>query len=594
MDVLIAVGTTAAYLYSLAALALPSRLPHNYYFDASSLILALILTGNYLEHLTRARAGSALRRLHELLPETAQVIRDGAERTIPVGEVVSGDLLRVRPGGRFAADGVVRAGQTSVDESLLTGESIPVSKGPGSRVLAASVNGAGTVEVVATTVGTDTFLAQVGRLLTESEMSRVPLKRTADRIAAIFVPTVLALGLATGILWFTVGGAGFTIALLVFVTVTVTACPCAFGIATPAAIVVGTGRAAEEGILFRGEDTIEQAGQVELVLTDKTGTLTRGRPPLTDLRVTGPLTESDVLFLAAAVEAGSEHPLARAVVEAARDRGVPVASARAVRADPGTGVEGNVDGHAVAVVRSSESPGGTPEWGSVRRELEAEGKSWAAVTRDGSVVGILGFVDEVAPGVPEAVRALGEDGVRVVMVTGDNDSVARAVAQKVGIAEVHSRMTPAGKLDLIRQFRAAGQHVAFVGDGVNDAPALAGANVGIAIGSGTDVTREASGVVLVRSDFAGVAMALRLARRTVRKVRGNLAWAVGYNAILLPVAMGALVPFFGFSIYDVLPVAGALAMGLSSTTVVANSLSLRWVALGKNGSSRPARAMPAH
>ncbi|MGI0128769.1 MAG: heavy metal translocating P-type ATPase [Thermoplasmata archaeon] len=594
MDLLIAVGTSAAYLYSVAALALPSHLPHDYYFDASSLILALILSGNYLEHLTRARAGSALRRLHDLLPETAQVVRPGGERTVAVGDVVVGDLVRVRPGGRFPADGLVRNGRTSVNEALLTGESTPVPKGPGSRVLAASINGEGLVEVSVSTVGADTFLAQVGRLLTESEMSRVPLKRTADRIASIFVPTVLALGLVAGILWFAVGGAGFTIALLVFVTVTVTACPCAFGIATPAAIVVGTGRAAEEGILFRGEDSIEQAGRIDLLLTDKTGTLTRGRPSLTDLRTVSGSREDDLLALAAAVEGGSEHPLARAVVEAARARGVPFAAAVDVRANPGAGVSGIIDGHEVEVVRASALSVRTDGSARIVRELESHGKTCAAVVRDGVTVGILGFFDEVAPGVGEAIRALGRDGIRVVMVTGDNEPTARLIAQKVGIAEVHAGATPNEKLALIRRFRAEGHRVAFVGDGVNDAPALAGADLGIAIGSGTDVAREASGVVLVRSDFAGVALALRVARRTVGKVRGNLAWALGYNAILLPVAMGALVPFFGFSVYDVLPVAGAVAMGLSSTTVVANSLSLRWVSLERTALPFPARAKAAH
>jgi P-type Cu+ transporter len=597
MDLLIAVGTSAAFLYSLAALAFPSRLPHEYYFDASALILALILTGNYLEHLTRARAGSALRRLHELLPETSLVVVGGVERTVPVGELVPGDLVRLRPGGRFPVDGVVRTGATSVDESLLTGESTPVAKRPGSRVLAGSINGEGAVEVEASTVGADTFLAQIGRLLTESEMSRVPLKRTADRIAAVFVPTVLTLGLVTGILWYAWGGSGLTVALLVFVTVAVTACPCAFGIATPAAIVVGTGRAAENGILYRGENTIEQAALVDLVLTDKTGTLTRGRPSLTDVHPTSTLSETELLSLAASVETGSEHPLARAVVEAARTRGAPVASARDVLANPGVGVRGTVDGHVVDVIRVGRATtlsGNIPDGPAIQRHLESEGKTCAAVVRDGTTIGFLGFTDEVTPGVAEAVKTLGQDGIRVVLVTGDNEVVARAVAQKVGIAEVHSGVTPAGKLELIQKYRAADRHVAFVGDGINDAPALAGANVGIAIGSGTAVAREASGVILVRSDFADVVLALRLARRTVRKVRGNLTWAIGYNAVLLPVAMGALVPLFGFSIYEVLPIAGAVAMGLSSTTVVVNSLSLRWSSLGGTSSHPPVRATVAH
>jgi Cu+-exporting ATPase len=583
MDVLIAVGTTAAYVYSLAAFLLPARLPHDYYFDASSLILTLILTGNFLEHFTRGRAGSALRRLHELIPATAGVLRDGHEVEVPVAEVGVGDRLRVRPGGRFPVDAVIRAGRTSVDESLLTGESIPVAKGPGDRVLAASINGEGAVEVEAVTIGSDTFVAEVGRLLTESEMARVPLKRTADRIAAAFVPTVLILALASGAFWFVLGGAGATVALLVFVTVTVIACPCAFGIATPAAIIVGTGRAAEEGILFRGEDVLQQAARVDLVLTDKTGTLTRGRPSLAEVRTLTGVTESEVLGLAAAVEIGSEHPLGRAVVDAARQRNLRLLPAEGIRADPGYGIRGTVEGHVVEVLRGPGTLGAIPvprEWAGALAEIEAEGRSSSVVTKNAAIVGILGFSDAVAPGVADAVKALHRDGVGVVMVTGDSDTVAQAVARQVGISEVHSRMSPAEKLDLIRRFRSAGRHVAYVGDGINDAPALAGADLGIAIGSGTDVARESGGVVLVRSDFRGVAFALRLARRTVRKVRDNLAWAIGYNLILLPVAMGALVPLLGVSVYDVLPIFAAIAMGLSSTIVVLNSVSLRWVTLG--------------
>jgi|HubBroStandDraft_1064217.scaffolds.fasta_scaffold16851_2 P-type Cu+ transporter len=582
MDVLIAVGTTTAYLYSLAALALPARLPHEYYFDASALIITLILTGNYLEHLTRARAGSALRRLHELLPETAQVLRDGVERSVPVAEVVPGDGLRIRPSARFPADGVVLAGHSSVDESLLTGESMPVPKGPGDRVLAATINGDGLLEVTAASVGSDTFLAQVGRLLTESEMSRVPLQRTADRIAAVFVPVVLLLAVISGVFWFLVGGAGITIALLVFVSVAITACPCAFGIATPAAIVVGTGRAAESGILFRGEDAIERAARIDTVLTDKTGTLTLGHPSLTDLRPSAGVTNDELLAWAAAVETGSDHPFARAVVEAARVRGVRVPAAVEVRALPGKGVRGTVESHAVEVVRAAgrDELGPTSSGPAPGREsFGSEGKSWSVVLRDGVSVGVLGFVDEVANGVSEALHSLAQDGISVVMVTGDNEAAARVVAQRVGITDVHSGMSPARKLELIERLRANGRRVAFVGDGVNDGPALAGADLGIAIGSGTDVAREAGQVVLVRSDFRGVALALRVARRTVRKVRGNLTWAVGYNAVLLPVAMGALVPLFGLAVYHVLPITGAIAMGLSSTAVVVNSLSLRWVTL---------------
>ena len=588
MDVLIAVGTTTAYLYSLAALLLPTRLPHALFFDASALIIALILTGNYLEHLTRDRASSALLRLPELLPSTATVVRGGLERTLPVGEIRVGDRVRVGPGDRIPVDGVVRAGTTTVDESLLTGESVPVSKRVGDRVLAATINGEGPVEVDAARVGDDTFLAEVGRLLTDAEMSRVPLKRAADRIARVFVPFVLALALGAALLWFGVGGAGFTVALLVFVTVAITACPCAFGLAAPAAILVGTGRAAESGVLFRGEDAIERAARVDIVLMDKTGTLTVGRPALTDVRALSGATPDEVLAYAAAVERRSEHPLGRAVQRYAGDRGIEVPAATDVQVMPGAGIRGRVGELTIEVVRGSAIAGsslGLRDAEGIVRDLERQGKSSSLVRREESVIGVLGFRDPVAPGTIPALRALAEEGLPVAMVTGDSVPVARAVGDELGVTEIHAGMTPADKLELIEKLQSAGRRVAYVGDGINDAPALSAAYLGIAIGTGPEVARESGRVLLVRPDLRGVPTAIRLAQRTVGRVRGNLAWAIAYNAVLLPVAAGALVPWFGLSVYDVLPVLGALAMGLSSTTVVLNSLSLRWADLGAWGRS---------
>jgi len=597
MDVLIAVGTTTAFLYSLAVVLLPGHLAPATYFDASALIITLIMTGNYIEHLTRVRAGSALRRLDELLPEHAEVVREGVILSIPPSEIRPGDRMKVLPGGRFAADGVVRSGRTSTDESLLTGEPLPVPKAPGDSVLAGAINGEGAVEVEATGVGLDTFVAQVGQLLTDAEMSRVPLQRTADRIAAVFVPLVLALALASAVAWYALGGAGLTITLLIFVSVAITACPCAFGIATPAAIVVGTGRSAEAGVLFRGEDAIEQAARVDVVLTDKTGTLTRGSPVLAEVCPRSGVTVEHVLSLAAAVEAGSTHPYARAVLDAARTRGLAVPRSADVTVDPGRGVRGTVDGVVVEVARpgtdASSAAGLGPLEGDLRR-LTFEGSSVAVVTENGGVIAVIAFRDPIAAEVPEALRALAEDGIQVVMVTGDHPLAAQRVAGELGIREVHAEMTPVQKIELLHQFQSQGHVVAYVGDGINDAPALAGADLGIAIGTGAAVAREAGKVVLVRSDFRGVALALRIARRTVAKVRGNLAWAIGYNAVLLPIAMGALVPVFGLSMYEVIPVAGALAMGLSSTTVVLNSLSLRWVSVARKVPQAPTRATPSH
>jgi Cu+-exporting ATPase len=595
MDVLIAVGTTAAYGYSVVVLLAPGRLPPSLFFDASALIVTLILTGNYLEHLTRERARGAVRRLGELLPTTALVLRDGVEKEIPVSEVAPGDRWRVLPGGRFPTDGTVLEGRSSTSEALLTGESLPVEKAPGSTVMAGGTNGEGPLTVVATNVGADTVIAQVGALVTEAETSRVPLQQLADRIAAGFVPVVFGLATVAAVGWFAVG-AGFTVALLVFVSVAITACPCAFGIATPAAIVVGTGRAAEDGILFKGRDSLERASEVDVVLTDKTGTLTRGRPRLTDLLPIKDVRPRELLEVAASLEVGSEHPLAIAVRDAARAEGVPVSSAAEIRVEPGVGVRGSLAGVRVAVLGGPIPEGGHGDLATLRAmagRLSQDGKAWSAVQRSDEIIGLLGFSDELLPEVPSAVRALQEDGIEVVMVTGDHPGAARAVAESAGIREVHAEMGPRQKLELIREFQRGGRKVAFVGDGINDAPALAAADLGMAMGSGTEVAREAGGVILIRSGFAGVAEALRVGRRTVRKVRGNLTWAIGYNAVLLPVAMGALVPLFGLRVYDVLPITGALAMGLSSTLVVLNSLSLRWVSVRAAGPNAVSRAKPS-
>ncbi len=578
MDILIAVGTTAAYGYSVVVLLAPGRLPPSLFFDASSLIVTLILTGNYLEHMTRERARGAVRRLGELIPTTALVLRDGVEEEIPVSEVAEGDRWRVLPGGRFPTDGTVVEGRSSTSEALLTGESLPVEKGPGSSVLAGGTNGEGPLAVVATRVGADTVLAQIGALVTEAETSRVPLQQLADRIAAAFVPVVFGLAAVAAVGWFALG-AGFTVALLVFVSVAITACPCAFGIATPAAIVVGTGRAAEDGILFKGRDSLERASEVDVVLTDKTGTLTRGRPRLTDILPVAGVAPRELLSMASAVEAGSEHPLANAVREAAVAQGVPIPFASDIRVEPGVGVHGTLSGEPVAVLGGHEGEGSSGDLETLRESVERlsqDGKAWSTVQRSGQTVGVLGFSDELLPEVPSVVRALEEDGIGVVMVTGDHSGAALSVAKSAGIRDVHAEMGPRQKLELIREYQRRGHKVAYVGDGINDAPALAAADLGIAVGAGTEVAREAGGVILIRSGFAGVATALRLGRRTVRKVRGNLTWAVGYNAVLLPIAMGALVPLFGLRVYDVLPITGALAMGLSSTLVVLNSLSLRW------------------
>lgn len=579
MDLLIACGTTAAFAYSAAVLALPGRLPASTFFDASSLIVTVILTGNYLEQLTRRQAGSALRRLTEMLPTMATLVTAGRDRDVSVGALRPGDRIRVSPRARFPADGVVREGVSVADEAVLTGESATVRKSVGDRVLAGSLNVDGPLVVEVGSTGADTFVAHVGELLQEAELARVPLQRHADRLAAAFTPFVLALAVVAGGVWYFLAGASVTIAVLVFVTVAVTACPCAFGLATPAALLVGTGRSAEEGVLFRGGDAIERAARIDTVLTDKTGTLTTHDAEVGPILAIPPASEADVLRLAAGLEAGIRHPLARALTTAAAARGVEPLRFEEVRLEPGRGVSGQGPALTAELIRGDVSASVTAtaprlqEWG---QEMEGVGLSWSVAVRDGHPVGAVAFRSPLAPGAAEAVAQLRAEGIHVGIVTGDNERSARSLARQLSIADVHAGATPEAKVALVRAYRDQGRHVAFVGDGVNDAPALAAADLGIAIGTGSEVAREAGQVLLVRSDLSGVPRSLRFARAIVGRVRGNLIWAVGYNCVLLPVAAGALVPLLGLGVYRYLPVLGAVAMGLSSTTVLLNSLTLRW------------------
>jgi len=578
MDLLIAVGTSAAYGESLAALLLPGRLPPVYYFDASAMIVTLILTGSYLEHLTRLRAGSAVRRLGELLPAEAWVVRDGQEQPVPLASVSAGDVIRIRPGARIPVDGAVRSGRSSAEEAMLTGEPLPVAKAPGDPVLAGTLNREGPLEVEVRSVGPDTFVGQVGALLSEAEMGRVPLQQLADRIASRFVPCVLLIAIGAALAWGLAGGIGLSVAILIFVTVAITACPCAFGIATPAAILVGTGRAAEQGILFRGGDALERTSRVDLVLADKTGTLTTSEPTVASLQPVAPGREAELLSRAAGLSRSIDHPLSAAIRREASRRGVAAEDVTGLVADPGRGVRGSWNGRPVAFLRGDVARAegvdltGMREWIA---SAETAGDSWSVVVDDGSAVGGISFRATIVPGAREAVAALSDEGIPVVIVTGDSEAAARRVARELGITSVHANADPATKVALVERYRGQGRTVGFVGDGINDAPALSAADVGFAIGSGTEVAREAGQVLLVRSDLRGVPEGIRLARRTVARVRQNLRWAIGYNSVLIPVAAGLLVPWLGPGMYRWLPIVGALAMGLSSTTVVLNSLSLR-------------------
>jgi Cu+-exporting ATPase len=504
------------------------------------------------------------------------VVRQGVEVEIPIDAVVVGDVLVVRPGGKVAVDGIVREGFSSVDESMLTGESLPVEKTPGSPVVGASLNQSGTFRFEATKVGKETVLAQIIQLVEAAQGSKAPIQRLADTIAGVFVPIVLGIAVATFAVWYLLSPApALTAALSHFMAVLLIACPCALGLATPTAIMVGTGRGAERGILIKSAESLETAQRIQTVIFDKTGTLTRGAAVVTDLVAGDRIGSEEVLRLAAAVEWGSEHPLGKAIVQKAQEAGIALAAADSFEARPGHGVQARVAGQLVCLGNAGFMAG----QGIALHELQKEGERLAQagktpvyLARDGRAVGAIALADTLKPGAREAVETLQGMGIAVAMITGDNARTAAAIAQQLGIDRVLAEVLPQGKAEAVKTLQAQGQTVAMVGDGINDAPALAQADVGIALGTGTDVAIETADIALLRDDLGGVAAAIRLSRRTVGTIRQNLFWAFFYNAILIPVAAGALYPFFGISLNPML--AGA-AMAFSSVSVVSNSLRLR-------------------
>ena len=593
MFTLIALGVGSAWFYSVAATIAPGRFPAGFrmadgvepYFDTSVVIVVLVLLGQVLELRARGRTGAALRALAGLAPAAARRVSGGSgaesrEEDVPLGAVAAGDLLRVRPGERVPVDGVVVEGASAVDESMITGEPLPVEKRPGARVVGATLNGNGTLLMRAERVGAETLLARIVTMVGEAQRSRAPIQRLADRVASVFVPAVVAVAGLAFAAWSVWGPEPrLALALVSSVAVLVIACPCALGLATPMAVMVGTGRGAGAGVLIRNAEALETLERVDTLLVDKTGTLTEGRPAVAAVVPAGGVDEADLLRTAAALERGSEHPLAEAVVRAAADRGLTSPPAAGFRAEVGRGVRGTVAGREVALGTPALLAEGGVDTAPLAGRAEAlrrEGQTVVFVAVGNRLAGLLGVADPVKATTPEAVRQLRAAGLRIAMVTGDDPVTAEAVAARLGIGEVIAGVLPADKRRIVAERQAAGGVVAMAGDGINDAPALAEAAVGIAMGTGTDVAMESAGVTLVRGDLRAVAQARRLSRATMRNIRQNLFLAFVYNAVGVPVAAGLLYPVFGLLVS---PIWASAAMTLSSLSVIANALRLRRVDL---------------
>jgi len=580
MDTLIAVGTTAAYLYSAVVTFLPAVFPfEGVYFETAAIIITLILLGRLLETRTKEKASSAVRKLLDLQPRMARIIKDGREQEVPVEQVQEGDLFVVRPGERIPTDGNVTEGTSSVDESAVTGESIPVDKSAGSEVIGATINKSGLLKVRATKVGQDTVLSQIIALVEEARTGKAPMQKMADQVSKYFVPAVVAVAVSSALAWYLVGGIGLTFSLLAFVSVIIIACPCALGIATPAALMMGAGKGAENGILFKGGEHLEMAKKVRTAVFDKTGTLTKGQPEVTDVITLSDMGDQELLRLAAIAESGSEHPLGQAVVRKAKERGlVAVASPESFEAVSGHGLKAGYAGHTIMIgnrkMMADHGIAVAEQVNSTMSRLETEGKTATLVSIDGRLSGIIAMADTVKEHAREAVDALKQMGIEVIMLTGDNERTANAIAGKLGIDRVIAQVLPQQKEEVIAKLKSEGKVVAMVGDGINDAPALARADLGIAIGSGTDVAKETGGIILIKNDLRDVVTAFELGRKTVSKIKQNLFWAFAYNTGLIPVAGGALVPIFGAEMYGWLPFLAAGAMAMSSVSVVSNSLLL--------------------
>ncbi len=579
MNSLVMIGTSAAFGYSVVATFFPNALPEgtvHVYYEASAAIITLILLGKFLEALAKGRTSEAIKKLMGLQAKTARVVRNGEELELAIAEVVPGDIVQVRPGEKIPVDGAVLEGSSFVDEAMITGEPIPVQKTQGDGVVGGTINKTGAFRFQATKVGADTVLAQIIRMVEDAQSSKPRIQALADKVVSVFVPIVMAIAAVTFGVWLLFGPEpALTFALVNTVAVLIIACPCAMGLATPTSIMVGTGKAAEMGVLFKKGDALQSLQEARVIALDKTGTLTKGRPELTDFVVTEGFDRSSVLALVAAVEATSEHPIAAAVVQQAKDEGLELPAAQDFEAVPGFGVEAIVDGHQVRVGadRFMKRFGiDLTMFADEAGRLADEGKTPLYAAIDGKLAAVIAVADPIKSSTPAAIQALHALGLRVAMITGDNRRTAEAIARQLGIDEVLAEVLPNGKVEAVKGLQKAGRKVAFVGDGINDAPALAQADVGLAIGTGTDIAIESADVILMSGDLRGIPNALALSKATIRNIKQNLFWAFFYNIILIPVAAGVLFPAFGILLS---PILAAAAMGLSSLFVLTNALRLR-------------------
>lgn len=577
MDTLIAIGTSAAWAYSTVVTFFPSVFPATgVYFDTSTIIISLILTGTYMQRLAETRASTAVSALIGMQPKIAHVVKGKEIVDVPIERIKVGDIMLVRPGDKIPTDSIVISGDSSVDESMITGESFPAAKRAGDRVIGGTINSTGSLRIKAMKVGEDTALSQIIRIVEDAASSKVPIQRLADRISSYFVPIVVLIGILSSLAWYFIGGVGVTVSVLIFVSVLIIACPCALGIATPAALLVASGKAAKNGILVKSGESLQVASKVDAIVLDKTGTLTKGKPEVTDVVPAPSYSEKEVLRLAAIAEMNSEHVLGMAVVDAAKRRRIMVALPRKFSYKQGSGI--------TAVDRSGKriSVGNRDLFGSgslaplekKMAELESDGKTALVVGVNGKPIGLISLADVLKEDSKKAIDAFKSTDTEVWLITGDNRRVAADISRKLGIKNVIAEAKPKEKMEKITMLQKEGKTVAMVGDGVNDAPALTKANLGIAIGAGTEVAIQAGGIVLIKNNVYDAFVAIELGKRTMSKIRQNLFWAFGYNAVLIPIAAGALIPFYTVSVYGLLPLLAAFAMAFSSVTVVSNSLLL--------------------